>query len=76
VSPHRASRGIGVHGRRAIFEVMGGSPEVRAGVLSGMTAPDIEAIAVGSGMITLRERCLELVREGATTFDEFTRLRL
>jgi hypothetical protein len=24
----------------------------------------------------MRERCLELVREGATTFDEFTRLRL
>jgi type IV pilus assembly protein PilB len=67
---------VGYRGRRAIFEVMGGSPEVRAGVLSGVTASDIEAIAVGSGMITLRERCLELVREGATTFDEFTRLRL
>ena len=38
--------------------------------------PEIEAIAVGTGMITLRERCLELVREGVTTFDEFTRLRL
>ena len=41
-----------------------------------MTAPELESVAVGSGMITLRERCLELVREGATTFDEFTRLRL
>jgi type II secretory ATPase GspE/PulE/Tfp pilus assembly ATPase PilB-like protein len=45
-------------------------------VQNGMSAPEIEAIAVGSGMVTMRERCLELVREGATTFDEFTRLRL
>jgi type IV pilus assembly protein PilB len=67
---------VGYRGRRAIFEVLGGSPEVRAGVSNGMTAPEIEAIAVGSGMVTMRERCLELVREGATTFDEFTRLRL
>ncbi len=67
---------VGYRGRRAIFEVMGGSPEVRAGVQNGMSAPEIEAIAVGSGMVTMRERCLELVREGVTTFDEFTRLRL
>ncbi len=67
---------VGYRGRRAIFEVMGGSPEVRAGVANGMSAAEVESVAVGSGMITLRERCLELVREGATTFDEFTRLRL
>jgi type II secretory ATPase GspE/PulE/Tfp pilus assembly ATPase PilB-like protein len=67
---------VGYRGRRAIFEVMGGSPEVRASVMNGLSAAEIEAVAVGSGMITLRERCLELVREGATTFDEFTRLRL
>jgi len=37
---------------------------------------DIEEAAVAGGMRTLRERCLALVREGVTTFDEFTRLRL
>jgi hypothetical protein len=31
---------------------------------------------VRGGMTTLRERCLQLVNEGITTFDEFTRLRL
>jgi type II secretory ATPase GspE/PulE/Tfp pilus assembly ATPase PilB-like protein len=29
-----------------------------------------------SGMITIRERALALVRAGVTTFDEFARLRL
>jgi type II secretory ATPase GspE/PulE/Tfp pilus assembly ATPase PilB-like protein len=33
-------------------------------------------MATGCGMRTLRERCLDLVTEGVTTFDEFTRLRL
>jgi type II secretory ATPase GspE/PulE/Tfp pilus assembly ATPase PilB-like protein len=33
-------------------------------------------MATGGGMRTLRERCLDLVTEGVTTFDEFTRLRL
>ena len=33
-------------------------------------------MAVGAGMRTLRERCLDLVAEGTTTFDEFVRLKL
>jgi type II secretory ATPase GspE/PulE/Tfp pilus assembly ATPase PilB-like protein len=41
-----------------------------------MSPADVEAVAVGAGMKTLRSRCLELVRQGVTTFDEFARLRL
>ena len=37
---------------------------------------EIEDMATGGGMRTLRKRCLDLVTEGVTTFDEFTRLRL
>ena len=33
-------------------------------------------MAIGAGMTTLRARCLQLVAEGATTFDEFAKLRL
>jgi type II secretory ATPase GspE/PulE/Tfp pilus assembly ATPase PilB-like protein len=36
----------------------------------------VENLAAGVGMKTLRDRCLDLVREGVTTFDEFVRLRL
>jgi type IV pilus assembly protein PilB len=67
---------VGYRGQRAIFEVLTGAAEVRAAVMNGLTTGEIEAMAIGTGMRTLRDRCLELVREGVTTFDEFTRLRL
>jgi type IV pilus assembly protein PilB len=67
---------IGYRGRRAVFEVMPASPEVRLALEQGRPASEVEAAAVESGMITIRERALALVRSGVTTFDEFTRLRL
>jgi type IV pilus assembly protein PilB len=67
---------VGYRGRRAIFEVLTGTAEVRSAVLSGLAAPEIEAMGTGTGMTTLRERCLALVTDGTTTFDEFVRLRL
>jgi type II secretory ATPase GspE/PulE/Tfp pilus assembly ATPase PilB-like protein len=67
---------VGYRGRRAIFEVMSGAAEVKAAVLNGMAPAEVEAVAVGAGMKTLRHRCLELVRQGVTTFDEFAKLRL
>jgi type II secretory ATPase GspE/PulE/Tfp pilus assembly ATPase PilB-like protein len=67
---------VGFRGRRAIFEVLTGAPEVRSAVLNGLPAPEIEAMALGSGMTSMRQRALALVREGVTTFDEFAKLRL
>jgi type IV pilus assembly protein PilB len=67
---------VGYRGRRAIFEVMNGAPETRGAIQSGLSAAEIESMAIGGGMTTLRARCLQLVREGTTTFDEFARLRL
>jgi type IV pilus assembly protein PilB len=67
---------VGYRGRRAIFEILTGAPEVRAAVQSSLPAAELQSIAVGAGMKTLRNRCLDLVRQGVTTFDEFTRLRL
>jgi type II secretory ATPase GspE/PulE/Tfp pilus assembly ATPase PilB-like protein len=67
---------VGYRGRYAIFEVLTGSPEVRSGVANGLPAADLESMAVGSGMVPLRQRALTLVREGVTTFDEFAKLRL
>ncbi len=67
---------VGYRGRQAVFEVLAAAPEIRAGVQGGLSGPDLEAAAVGTGMRTIREQCLDLVREGVTTFDEFTRLRL
>ncbi len=67
---------VGYRGRRALFEVLGGTPEVRSAILGDLAASEIEAVAIGAGMVPLRDRCLQLVREGGTTFDEYTRLRL
>jgi len=67
---------VGYRGRQAVFELLPASTEVRAALEGGHSPKDIEEAAVAGGMRTLRERCLALVREGVTTFDEFTRLRL
>ena len=67
---------IGYRGRRAIFEALPASAEVRSALERGRSAEEVEAAAVESGMITMRERALGLVRSGVTTFDEFARLRL
>lgn len=67
---------VGYRGRRAIFEVLPGAPEIRSAIQNNLSAPEIEAVAVGTGMMTMRERCLQLIQEGVTTFEEFTRLRL
>lgn len=67
---------VGYRGRRAIFEVMSGIPEVRSAILAGAGAPEIEAAAVAAGMSPLKTRCLDLIRQGITTFDELTRLKL
>ena len=67
---------VGYRGRRAIFEVLGGTDEVRGAVAADLGPGEIEGMAAGGGMRTLRQRCLDLVTEGVTTFDEFKRLRL
>jgi len=67
---------IGYRGRRAVFEALPASPAVRSAIERGRTAKEIEEAAIESGMITIRDRTLALVRTGVTTFDEFARLRL
>ncbi len=67
---------VGYRGRRAVFELLAGAPEVRAAIQIGMSPQDIESIAIGAGMTTMRARCLQLVSVGVTTFDEFAKLRL
>jgi type IV pilus assembly protein PilB len=67
---------IGFRGRQAVFEVMAITPEVRGGLVHGLPAEELETLATGGGMRRIRDRCLDLVRDGITTFEEFARLRL
>ncbi len=67
---------VGYRGRQAIFEVLTASPEVVAGIANGLSPGDVETLARGSGMKLLRERGIDLVTQGVTTFEEFEGLRL
>jgi type II secretory ATPase GspE/PulE/Tfp pilus assembly ATPase PilB-like protein len=67
---------VGYRGRRAVFEVIPGSPEVRAALQRNASAGELQSVSAGTGVRTLRDQCLDLVRQGVTTFDEFARLRL
>jgi type IV pilus assembly protein PilB len=67
---------VGYRRRQAIFEVLTGAPEVVSGIMNGLPLDDIAILARGAGMKMLRERALELVAQGVTTFDEFQSLRL
>jgi type II secretory ATPase GspE/PulE/Tfp pilus assembly ATPase PilB-like protein len=59
-----------------VFEALPATAAVRAALEGGRPAAEVEAAAIETGMISIRERALALVREGVTTFDEFARLRL
>jgi len=67
---------IGYRGRQSVFETLAVTPEVRGGILNGLTAEELETLAIGGGMRSMRDRALDLVREGVTTFEEFARLKL
>jgi type II secretory ATPase GspE/PulE/Tfp pilus assembly ATPase PilB-like protein len=67
---------LGYRGRRAVFELLTGTPEVAAAVASGFAPSEVETLARGTGLRSLRERTLDLVADGITSFEEFARLRL
>jgi type IV pilus assembly protein PilB len=67
---------LGYRGRRAVFELLTGTAEVASAVASGYSSSEIETLARATGMRSLRDRALDLVSEGVTTFEEFSRLRL
>jgi len=67
---------VGYRGRRALFEVLHNSNEIQSAIRRNLSADDFQSVAVASGMKDLRYRCLSLVKEGVTSFDEFARLRL
>jgi type II secretory ATPase GspE/PulE/Tfp pilus assembly ATPase PilB-like protein len=67
---------VGYRGRRAVFETLPATSDVRAAVEAGCPAEEIHRAGLDGGMIDLRSRCLALVRSGLTTFEEFARLSL
>jgi len=63
-------RGTGYLGRRAVFEVMPYSENLKQMTLTGQEASALRAAAKSEGMSTLRENALRLMLQGITTYQE------
>ncbi|MBL9199378.1 MAG: Flp pilus assembly complex ATPase component TadA [Opitutaceae bacterium] len=66
----RECRQTGYHGRRAIFEWMDSSSEIRSLILKNASTDAIRDSARRAGMITLAEDGRRLVEQGVTTIEE------
>ena len=64
----------GYKGRRAIYEVMPLTDELKEFVLQGYSAIELKREAVKLGMATLRTSGIAKIREGVTTIDEILRV--
>jgi type IV pilus assembly protein PilB len=67
-------RGIGYLGRVGVFELLTMNAELRRLINARATEEEILAAARESGLSTLREEALRLVREGVTTLEEIGRV--
>jgi len=64
----------GYKGRIAIYEIMNINRELREIIAKNTTSDTIKQAAVKNGMMTLRDNCARLVREGITSVDEMIRV--
>ncbi len=63
--------GIGYRGRIAIFEVQKMDDDLRGLLRNGATAAELQETSIAKGMRSLRRDCIEKMRNGHTTFEEF-----
>jgi general secretion pathway protein E/type IV pilus assembly protein PilB len=70
----RECRNTGYHGRRAIFEWMDSSNEIRQLILKNVSSDIIREAALRGGMKTLADDGWRLVRNGVTTPEEILRV--
>jgi type IV pilus assembly protein PilB len=60
----------GIKGRRAIFEIMSMTEEMKEAILNGASASDLRSLARAQGMRTLRRSGILKLKRGETTIDE------
>lgn len=66
--------GRGYAGRVGVYELMTMSNQLKSAIASGVTAQELEDLAVAEGMLTLRAYGVELVQQGLTTLKEAERV--
>ena len=67
---------LGYRRRKGLFELIVVDPRFREKLAAGPTLAEIEGVARGAGMESLRQRCLKEVTAGVTSLDEFIRWRM
>jgi type IV pilus assembly protein PilB len=66
--------GSGYRGRMGLYEVMSVSERIRVLILERASVDEMVAVAVGEGMLRLRDDGLQKVREGLTSIAEIERM--
>ncbi|WP_165391514.1 GspE/PulE family protein [Fluviicoccus keumensis] len=69
-------KGRGVKGRRAVYELLVMSQAIRAILVPGVQADDIQALAIREGMTPLTAHALHLARRGLISLQEAYNIRL
>jgi general secretion pathway protein E len=67
-------RGVGYRGRMGVYELLGMNDELRRLMYENASEADLLKTAKRAGLKTLRDSCLQLVREGVTTPEEVIRI--
>ncbi len=69
-----ACGGTGYHGRFAVHEVLQVSEEIERLIVERGHTDEIRKIAIGQGMLTLRQAGMVAVAQGTTSFEEILRV--
>jgi type IV pilus assembly protein PilB len=67
--------GLGVHKRRAVYELMVMTPRLQALVVPGAQADEIQRVAIAEGMVPITQAAVALARSGAISLAEPWRVR-
>ncbi len=67
--------GLGVHKRRAVYELMTLTPRMRRLIVPGAEADTLHAAAIEEGMVSITCAAVELARTGAISLAEAWRVR-
>jgi len=69
-----ACRNTGYHGRKAVYEILPVSAEIRKMIVAGAGDGDIKKQAIKEGMKTLAGSAVDEVLRGGTTYEELIRV--
>lgn len=67
--------GLGVHKRRAVYELMIITPCLQALIVPGAQADEINRVAIAQGMVPITQAALKLARAGVISLSEAWRVR-